>query len=98
RQTGIKFNRTRQVRILSTQGGGISLHAIDQLMVGWPQLRPIGVLRIVAGAGVRRPRMKVARPGESLANDSRSHHLAMVPDQLAVRFFGEQKLRQSGYN
>ena len=76
-------------------GGHIRLYPVDQMLVGRSQVRRRGIRSVVSVSRCRRPRMKIGCAGKRLADDSRTHDLAVLHNQLAVGLVLEQHLRQS---
>src|ERR1700730_11884294 len=86
----------RNSGILRLKSLHVALHALQQILVRGAQIRAATGRRIISSAGVRRPRVKISRSRERLANDSRPHELSILLDELSVRAVAKEYLCQCG--
>jgi len=92
-----EVNRNRSVRVFRVQLLNAGLDAVEQRLVGGSKIRAAAGRGIVSipRACRGRARMEVARSRERLTDDSRSHELAVLFDQLSVGLARKQQLRNA---
>src|SRR5215470_5305602 len=96
-------------RIFLSQLVNVALDALDQRLVGRPEIRSPGVCRVVrcrnslgGVVGVwssrrRWPAMEISLARELLADQGRPYHLAVPLQKAALRLIGEDDVRDAGY-
>src|SRR5260370_23328607 len=90
-----QVDRDRSIWILLLKLLYVTLYTLEQVLVGRSQIRAAARCWIVSSSRVRRSRVKIARAGECLPNDSRPYELSIFLDELSVRAVVKEYLCQS---
>ena len=91
-----QIDRHRHAGLSAPRPRHVGGDAIDQLLVGRPEVRPGRRGGVVAGAGRRRPRVEVAGRGERLADDARADQPSVASISWPLAWSRKQHLRDAG--
>src|SRR5271157_4381538 len=84
--------------ILRLQTRHVTVHAVNEHVIGRTKIRSAGVGRVVPVPCRRWPRVQVAWSCECLSDDSRSDDFAVPDDKLPISFVAEQYLSQERHH